>query len=145
MLRTLATLRRLPLAFTTAGTLAACGSDSSTGTTQIAGNYSATTFLVTPTGQPTINVLPQGGTLSIAIASNNSTSGTLSLPASVTGDAPFTASMAGTAVRTGNTVKFQQSADTFVRDLTWTVNGNALQVSDQTAGSASFTITLTRQ
>ena len=104
-----------------------------------------TTFRVTPTGQSPINVLAQGGTLSLVIASNSSTSGTLSLPASVTGGAALTASMAGTAVRSGNSVQFQQSADTFVRDLTWTVSGTALQVNDQAAGSARFTITLNRQ
>jgi hypothetical protein len=53
--------------------------------------------------------------------------------------------MAGTVVQTGNTVKFQQTADTFVRDLTFTIVGNTLQSTDQVAGVGSFTITLTRQ
>jgi hypothetical protein len=122
----------------------ACGSDSSTQASLIAGTYSATVFQVTPTGQAPIDVIAQGGTLSLTIAADNSTTGTINLPASVAGSA-FTASLSGTAVQSGNTVHFEQSADTFVRDLTFTVVGTTLQVTNQVAGSASFTITLSRQ
>jgi hypothetical protein len=101
-------------------------------------------FQLTPAGQPPIDVLAQGGTLSITIAADNSTTGSISLPASVAG-APFDASLSGTAVVSGNTVHFQQSADTFVRDITFTIVGSSLQATNQVAGSASFTITLTRQ
>ncbi len=125
--------------------LAACGNDTPTETTSLAGTYRATIFRVTPTGESALDVLGQGGTLNLTIATDNTTSGTLNLPASVAGGAAFTASMAGTAVQTGGTVRLQQTADTFVRDLTWAVSGSALTVADQTAGSARFTITLTRQ
>jgi len=84
------------------------------------------------------------GIVSHTIASNTSASGTLSLPASVAG-APFSASMTGTVVQTGTTVRFEQTADTFVRDLTFTIVGNTLQATNQVAGVGSFTITLTRQ
>ena len=90
-----------------------------------------------------IDVLAQGGSLSVTVSSDNAASGSLSLAASVAG-APFTASMTGTAVQTGITVRFEQTADTFVRDLTFTVVGNTLQATNQVAGSASFTITLSR-
>ena len=121
-----------------------CGSDSPSQPASIAGTYTATVFRVTPTGQPTIDVLAQGGSLSITIAADNTASGTLSIPASVAGT-PFTASMTGTVVQTGSTVRFEQTADTFVRDLTFTVVGNTLQATNQVAGVGSFTITLTRQ
>jgi hypothetical protein len=124
--------------------LSACGSDTPDQPSSIAGAYAATVFRVTPTGQPTIDVLGQGGSLSVTIASNNTASGSLSLPASVAGTA-FTASMTGTVVQTGATVRFEQTADTFVRDLTFTVVGNTLQATNQVAGAASFTVTLTRQ
>jgi hypothetical protein len=123
--------------------LAGCGSDAPNQPSSIAGTYTATVFQVTPTGQPTIDVLAQGGSLSVTIASDNAASGSLSLPPSVAG-APFTASMTGTAVQTGTTVHFEQTADTFIRDLTFTVVGNTLQATNQVAGSASFTITLSR-
>ena len=60
------------------------------------------------------------------------------------GDVDLAASMNGSAVQSGNSVTFSQNADTFVRDLTWTVNGKLLQVVNKTAGGTSFTITLTR-
>jgi len=124
--------------------LSGCGSDTPSQPSSIAGAYTATVFRVTPTGQSTIDVLAQGGSLSVTIASDNTASGSLSLPASVAG-APFSASMTGTVVQTGNTVRFEQAADTFVRDLTFTIVGNTLQATNQVAGVASFTITLTRQ
>lgn len=122
----------------------ACGDAGPTESVSLAGTYTATLFRVTPSGQSAIDVLAQGGSLSIAIASDNTTSGSLVLPASVAGSV-FTASMAGTAVQSGPTVQFQQSADTFVRGLAFTVSGRALQASNQTVGTAAFTVTLTRQ
>jgi len=123
----------------------ACGSDSPTQTSSsVAGAYVATVFRVTPDGQPTIDVLAQGGTLSINIASDNSTTGTLMLPASLFGS-PLSLSMTGTAVVSGSTVTFQQPGDTFVRDLTFTVAGNTLVVANQRAGDATFDVTLTKQ
>jgi hypothetical protein len=125
------------------GILAACGESTASG--ELAGTYTATKFLVTPTGQSTIDVLAQGGTMSITFGSNSTVSGTLFVPGSVTGGAPMSESMAGTFVRTGDTVEFEQTADTFVRDLTWTVGSTTLEVANQSAGGASFAITLTRQ
>jgi hypothetical protein len=122
----------------------ACGGDSSTQVSTIAGNYSATVFQVTPSGQATIDVLAQGGILAISILADNSFTGAISVPASVLGT-PFSANLSGTAVQSGNTVQFQQSIDTFVRDLTFTIVGTSLQATNQVAGGASFTITLTRQ
>lgn len=127
-----------------AGFAGACGGDS-TGNSTIAGTYTATVFSVTPTGQAAINVIAAGGSLTIAIATNNATSGSLAIPASINGGTAFNADMAGTATVSGSTVHFQQTADTFVRDLTWTHSGTTLTVSNQAAGSASYTITLTRQ
>ena len=126
------------------GWSSACGSDSPSQPSSLAGVYTATVFRVTPTGQSPIDVLAQGGSLSITIASDNTATGTLSLPASIAGTA-FSASMAGTVVQTGTTVRFEQTTDTFVRDLTFTVVGNTLQATNQVAGVGSFTITLTRQ
>jgi len=100
---------------------------------------------VTPAGQSPINVLAAGGSLRITVESSGATSGSLVIPSSVTGGAQFTASMAGTAVITALTVQFEQSADTFVRDLTWSRVGILLTVTDQAAGSATYTITLLHQ
>lgn len=114
----------------------------------IVGTWTATQLNITPTGQAPIDALAAGGTLTIAISGSTATTGTLSLPASVTGGAPLNASMAGRAFlsSTGTEVTFTQTADTFVRDLTWQRVGNtSLRVSNQVAGGASFTVILTRQ
>jgi hypothetical protein len=121
----------------------ACGDDS-TDPSSIAGNYSATVFQVTLTGAQPIDVLAAGGSLTVTISDQNATTGTLSVPASLNGGTPFTATMTGTAVITGTTVRFEQTADTFVRDLNWTIAGTTLTTTNQTAGGASYTITLTR-
>lgn len=127
------------------GLLAACGSDDlGPAPLDVAGSYSATVFTVVPDGMPSIDALAEGSTLSIVIAADNAVTGTLALPAAVTGDEAFQANMAGTAVVDGTTVRFTQSADSFVRDLTWTIDGTALRVVDQQAGAARFTITLQR-
>ncbi len=145
MRRLLPALRRISTTLAVASVLAACGSDTPTQANTLAGSYRATTFRVTPTGQSAMDILAQNGTFTITVGADNATTGSLFLPASVTGGAALTASMAGTAVRTGSSIQFQQLADTFVRDLVWTVSGNALTVVDQEAGSARFTITLARQ
>ena len=149
--------RRSFLAFAAVAMLSACGSDKDptgidddddndppAGPPAIAGSYTATTFQATPSGQQMIDMLAQGSTLAIVIAENKSTTGALFIPAAITGDVDLAASMNGTAVQAGNSVTFSQNADTFVRDLTWTVNGKLLQVVNKTAGGTSFTITLTR-
>jgi hypothetical protein len=127
--------------------ISACGSSSDTTRPagSIAGSYVATAFSVTPSGQPAIDVLTAGGSLHITVAADSSTTGTLDVPASVTGSTDFVGDMTGSASVATSTVQFQQTADTFVRDLTWTRNGTSLTVVNQTAGSAAFTITLTRQ
>jgi hypothetical protein len=123
---------------------AASACSSSTDSNPLAGSYVATTFQVTPSGQSQIDVLARGGSLGISIANDNSTSGTVFVPASVAGET-FTESMAGTAVQTGNTVHFTQSSDTFVRDLTFTVSGSTLQAVNQVLNGTTFSVVLSRQ
>lgn len=142
--RVLRLLTRARAGLVAAGALAACG-DSPAESGSIAGAYEATTFRATPSGLPAVDVLAQGGALTVVIEADNRTIGTLRVPASLAGGSDFAANMGGTARRTGNTVRFEQSADSFVRDLAWTVSGNTLQVTDQAAGAARFTITLTRR
>lgn len=110
------------------------------------GTYVATQFLVTPIGLPTVDVLASGGSVTITIAGDGTTSGTATVPASITGTGQAaTLDMAGTAVRSGNTVTFQQAEDSFVEDVEWTLDAVGLHTSSQVAGLATFTIRLTRQ
>lgn len=116
----------------------------STDPSPIAGTWVATSFVVTETGEAPIDVLAEGGDLTITIASNNSTTGTLTVPGSLTNGADQSFSMSGTAIISGNTVDFEQSADTFVRDMTWQIVGDELHGTFSNAG-VSVAITLTRQ
>lgn len=125
--------------------IACAGSETAGSSNLLTGTYAAVIFDVTPTGQAPVNVIGAGGSLSITIDASGATTGTLNIPSSVTGGAPLVASMAGTATITALTVEFDQSADTFVRDLTWTRTGTALSVMAQAAGSATYTITLVHQ
>ena len=111
----------------------------------VVGTWLATTFQVSPFGQGPTNVLTSGGTLGFNVATNFVTTGTLIIPAALAGGTTFTASMAGTAVRTGNTVRFTQSADTFMRDLTFTLNENRLEALNQTVSGTRYDVILTRQ
>lgn len=79
----------------------------------------------------------------MTIDGGNRTSGALQVPASAP-DGPLSANMDGTAVRTGNNVRFNQSADTFVRDCDWFFDGRTIAVTDQVVAGARFTISLRR-
>jgi hypothetical protein len=125
-------------------TLAGCSDEDGTDISDVAGSYEATTFVVTPDGEGQIDVLAAGGFINITINSNGTTTGDMFLPASVAGtDQAF--SMDGTASIVGSEqVAFDQVADSFFRELTFTIEAEELVVLEQRAGSAVFTITLTR-
>ena len=120
----------------------------STAPDPLVGTWLATTFRVTPAGQGEKDVLAAGGTLGLNIANVDSTfitTGTVILPASITGSAPFTASLAGPAVRTNTTVRFAPVADSFVRDLVFTLVENRLEAVNQVVAGTSYNVILTRQ
>lgn len=132
--------RRL-LALSAIGLLLGCDT---TEASPIAGIWSATTFTFTESGKPPADVLAQGGGLTITIVSSNRTSGSLSIPSTITNGAAVVESMVGTAIVNGTTVEFEQAADTFVRDVTWTLVGNTL-VTNSTIAGVTLNIVLTRQ
>jgi len=136
-------IRHASLFLASLALLAGCGS-STEPAGDIAGIYTALVFRVQNPGQAATDVLAAGGTLTITISSSNDVSGSLNVPASLNGGQPFVASMAGTAVRNGNTVTFDQSADTFVRDLEWLVSPGALVVNGQVVGGTAYTVTLAK-
>jgi hypothetical protein len=81
--------------------------------------YQATTFAITPQSGSSLDVLAAGGSLTVTLDGQNVTSGTLNVPASFNGGTAFVANIVGTVTITGSTVRFQQTEDTFVRDLEW--------------------------
>jgi hypothetical protein len=108
----------------------------------LAGNYISTSFLMTPVGQPTFDVLAKGGSLTINIAADSTTTGSLTLPAGTPGGQQGTASMAGKITRQADgTFVFNQTSNTFIKQLAWQQFTDAL-VSTSFLSNTQFQITL---
>jgi len=134
------TALRIGVVLVTATALA-CGSDTTEPRIALEGNYTATQWVTTGSSGQT-NQLSVGSTLNITLNSNGTTTGHLH----VAGSPAFDADMAGTWAKSGNTVTFSQSADTFVRNMPFTVvpNGaNWALVGDHTFSSPSVNVKLT--
>lgn len=140
---TLRRLKRLALALAPALLLAsACENSVSITGDVLAGNYTATSFVVTQTGQPSVDVLSKGGSLTINIAANDSISGLLVVPAGLPGTQPGTANMKGKVVRRPDgTFQFDQEESTFIEALAWQQFTDAL-VSTSFLVNTQFQITL---
>jgi hypothetical protein len=124
----------------------ACGSDSILETNMAVGNYSAIVFTTSGASGQT-NQLALGGTLTLNLAANGTTSGHLHTAASGS-DPAFDADMAGTWALNGEVVTISQSADTFVRDMPFTLsldpaNGWIL-TGNQTFSGTNIQVTLKR-
>jgi hypothetical protein len=123
---------------------AACGSDNTTEPKNaIAGSYAASQW-VTTGGSGQTNQLLAGSTLALTLANDGTTSGHLHVAASGSNPA-LDADMAGTWSESDNKVTISQSADTFVRDMTFNVvpNGsNWSLTADQVFSSTRIQITL---
>lgn len=109
---------------------------------QVAGTYDATTF--TLSGEVEGDVLAAGGTLTMVLSPDGTTTGTLVVPAAFNDGEQLVADMAGTYVVSGSQVTFQQAADTFVRDMTWDVGPGTLGASGA-FGAVTVTVLLTRE
>lgn len=108
----------------------------------IAGTYTATTF--TLSGQVSGDVLAAGGNLTITLNANGTTSGSMLVPASLNDGVDFNANMAGTFSLVDESLTFSQDADTFVRDLAWTVSGSKIEGAG-TFSDVTITVVLSRQ
>ncbi|MFL5478176.1 MAG: hypothetical protein ACJ79X_04075, partial [Gemmatimonadaceae bacterium] len=111
----------------------------------IAGSYTATEF-VTTGGSGQRNELLAGSTVTMVLNANGTTSGHLHVAAS--GSSPaLDADMAGTWTRTGNVVDFTQAADTFVRDMAFTLETTGSKwvlIGDQGFSGTRVQLTLTQ-
>jgi hypothetical protein len=112
------------------------------GPESLAGTYVATTF--TLSGGIIGDVLAEGGSLTITLNADGTTTGSLLIPGSLVDGEDFSASMVGTFTIVNETLTLTQDADSFVRDLTWTVDGSQLRASDTFSG-VTVTIVLSRQ
>jgi len=129
----------------TVAAMTACGSDSTAPSDSVAGSYAATTF-VTTGGSGQTNQLVAGSTLAMVLNSNGTTTGHLHLVASGNNPA-LDADMAGTWLRTGTTVTFTQAADTFVRNMNFTLFSTGTKwelIGDQSFSGTRIQLTLTQ-
>jgi len=119
------------------------GCDSSTDPTveDVAGSYSASAFVTTTNGVNT-DELSRGATLTLVLSSSGSVTGHLHIPADNISPT-LDADMAGTWALSGRTVTFTQTADTFIRNMSFgfvhgTLNG------DRTFGTTRVQLLLSR-
>lgn len=109
-----------------------------------AGDYTAIILVTTENSVPT-NELAMGGSFTINLAANGTTNGHLHIVASGANPA-FDADMAGTWTQSGDEVDFTQAADTFVNDMTFTIeqitDGVWFLVGDQVFGTTRVNVRL---
>jgi len=108
--------------------LLACGGDETTGPTMasVAGNYTATTFTATD-ANGTIDLLAGGASITATLNADGTTTGALHVPAAFNNGTPVDEDLTGTWTLTNGQVVFTQTADTFLPDLTFNVQGNRLE------------------
>src|SRR5690606_24803767 len=121
------TLRTLATVVTLVATLGACDNDSVgpedsaadlIALEEVIGSYSAVTMTTTSAGATT-DQLAQGATLELTLGADGATAGRLFVPDGSEDGGDLDADLAGTFSFDENTdeVSFEQSADTFVRDM----------------------------
>lgn len=126
-------------------TAAGCQDTTEVDASAIAGAYHATTF-TSVTGTTSTDELAAGATLAITLNVDGTTTGQLFLPAAMTGAGDRTESMAGTWALADRTVTFNQAADTFVRDMPFTVADSTNDLhGDQIFGNTRVIVTLRKQ
>jgi hypothetical protein len=138
-------IKRAPIFFGVIA-LVACGGGSTAPGTTLAGTYLATQFVTTGSSGQT-NQLLAGSSLLLHLGANGSVSGQLHI-AATNGNPVVDADMAGTWAQSGNTITFAQTADTFVRNMTFAIvaNGNLWElVGDGGPVGTRIQITLTQQ
>jgi hypothetical protein len=136
----LSLMRTAPI-FLGIAAIIACGSDS-TPPSVVVGSYTATQFTTTGSSGQTNQILA-GSTLNLTLASGGGVTGHLHIAASGA-DPVFDADMAGTWARTGNTIDFDGNADTFVKDMPFTIEANGDLVGAGTFAGTAIALTLSR-
>jgi hypothetical protein len=128
--------------------LAACGRDVITATPEsLSGAYTAAVFSTTTGGQTT-DQKALGGFINITLNDDRTTTGLMHV-AAANGAPASDASMAGTWTVIGTQVRFVQSADTFIKNMIFTVtsapgvSGTTL-VGDHTSAGTRIQVTLVK-
>lgn len=107
----------------------ACGDSPTEPPASVSGSYTAVKLTV-ETGGDVVDMLAEGTELSLVLASDGTTSGTLVIPAAYSESGlEETLALDGTYEYDRNgmaSVRFEMEADTFIRDILWLVQGRDL-------------------
>jgi hypothetical protein len=118
--------------------LACGGSDSFTPTEEtVAGTYEASVFTVTGFSGTT-DLLLAGATVDATLAPDGTTSGRLFVPGGDEDGSDLDEDLTGTWMLTGQTVTFNQTADTFIRDAEFIAGRNTLTAEGTFSGLSIF-------
>lgn len=126
--------------------LPACSDDDVTGlsSAEIAGSFEATTLTATDDEGTTADALAEGASLDLTLDPDGTTSGTFVVPASLSDTgAGEQFDLTGTWRLEGDVVRFDQSADTFVRDMDFRVVSDRLE-GEETFGDETVRVVLER-
>lgn len=102
--------------------------------------YHAIAWTITEAGVET-DALAAGATLEMGLTEDGRVSGTLFMPAAINNGVDLTADMGGTYTISQDILRFAQTADTFVRDVAWDVDGQQL-VADEVVDGADVLLIL---
>ena len=126
---------RATLIIMTAVAAVACSDSFKPTEENVVGDYTLQMLMTTDTSG-TRDWVAAGATLTLTLDTNGTTTGHLHVPGAGVGGGDFDADMAGTWSLTGSTVTFDQTADTFMRDMDFTAGKNRLS-GDQTFSSST--------
>lgn len=116
--------------------LGACGGEGSFSPTveTVSGSYTARTLTLT-SAVGTTDLLALGSTVAITLAADGTTSGRLFVPGGAEDGSDLDVDLAGTWTLVGTTVTFNQTADSFIRDVEFTAVPNQLNAEGTFSGA----------
>ena len=134
-------MRAIALVLTIA--LAACGDDNFSPTVEnVAGSYTASTFTY-ESSDATIDLLAAGAVVSIDLADDGTTTGEIFVAEGAEDGGDLDEDLTGTWTLAGNTVTFEQGADTFIRDVEFTADEDVL-IGEETFDDVTIRLVLSK-
>ena len=109
----------------------ACGSTEPEPETTL--DYEPTQWLIT--GAIDVDALQEGAALSLVLREGGIVTGSLFMPSTVTGANDVNANMAGSWMKSGDTLRFNQVSQTFVSEFDWILTAENLTAADSVNGS----------
>lgn len=127
---------RAIVALTLALALGSCGGEDTFSPTaeSVAGSYTASALTLT-SSVGTTDLLALGSTVAITLAADGTTSGRLFVPGGDDDGSDLDVDLAGTWTLSGSTVTFNQTGDSFIRDVEFTAGPDQLNGEGEFSGA----------